>query len=114
MRKPGTIDIWIAEQASSMGFAVEALLALAVADGKINLTGDGVAERINEQAGGLLREREATTHHAWTFETYTGYTVEDWPYVYTNAADRQSDAPYAFWLGKDGNPLDGTRLWDKS
>jgi hypothetical protein len=50
-----------------------------------------------------------------TFETYTGFTVVDWPYVYTTAAERQSDAPYAFWLGKDGaNPLDGTRLWSNS
>jgi hypothetical protein len=27
----------------------------------------------------------------------------------------RSDAPYAFWLGAEGsNPLDSTRLWDKS
>jgi hypothetical protein len=37
------------------------------------------------------------------FKTYTGFTVEDWPYVYTTPADRQSDAPYAFWLGKEGH-----------
>jgi hypothetical protein len=41
-------------------------------------------------------------------------TCMDWPYVYTTAAERQSDAPYAFWLGKDGNPLDGSRLWENS
>lgn len=35
--------------------------------------------------------------------------------VLEELAKEPPDAPHAFWLGRDGcNPLDGTRLWDKS